>query len=526
MDTRPLDNKMLLMNSITLLYRESQLPGANERSSNLVRSAMSLIKLPENVQLTLDPITQTLDGLKRMAMRMADDPQEHTYEENEVLQQIKLICGEDTNFFESFERGIVTELKENSIKKTCLNMRRSLMNHLRNENVKTVVHKANVALVFKPETIPDMRKFVGELVAELEPYQQDAITTDPAIVSQVSFGNLESISKVFKDVKEEADGSSILRTGWQGINRMLRGGGRRGEEWIIPALPHMNKSGFALDIFRQINQYNVPLMIDRQKTPLNVFFSFENTIEQNMRYIYCKLMANQYRKAVSEAELTAMPIEEISKYVYDAMRVNGYEAEMLRVDPTRWGYRDLCNKILEFEAEGYEVHSCVADYLYMLQTTGCTQGPAGHDVRDMFRRVRNFFNPRKILFMTPHQISTGGKQLIREGKTEFVKELPGKGYFAGSGQIDQEVDGELYLHIERVNGRAYQTYQRGKHRIVGQTPPIDQYCVHLFDPLLGILDDVEGPDTTLRKVGGGPIGSGEETPFWMPKEKYAEEVFA
>lgn len=526
MDNKPLDSKMLVVNAITLLYRESQLPSITERSSALVRNALQLVKLP-NTQLTLDPTSQTLDGLKRLALTMCDDPVDHTYEEFEILQQIKLYCLDDLPLFETFERGISAELKEGSVKKACLNIRRTLMNHLRNENVKTLVHKANVALVFKPETIPDMRKFVGELIGELEPYQQDAVSQDPAIVSQVTFSNIESIAKVYSSVKEDADGSSILQTGWQGINRMLRGGLRRGEEWIVPALPHMNKSGFTLDIFRQINQYNVPLMIDRQKTPLNVFFSFENTIEQNMRYIYMKLKANEDRTVVTEEELKALSAEEISKYVYERMRVSGYESTMLRVDPTKWDYRSLCNKILEWEADGFEVHSCFADYLYMLPTTGCSQGPAGHDVRDMFRRVRNFFNPRKIAFWTPHQISTGGKQLIRDGKTDFVKDLPGKGYFAGSGQIDQEVDGELYLHIERIGGRAFQTYQRGKHRITGQTPILDQYCVHEFHPQLGILDDINGPDTTLRRPGGGPVGSGKETPFWENEPvQTAQELFA
>lgn len=32
---------------------------------------------------------------------------------------------------------------------------------------------------------------------------------------------------------------------------------------------------------------------------------------------------------------------------------------------------------------------------------------------------------------------------------------------------------------------------------------------------MGILDDVNSEDTTLRRVGGGRVGSGEEVPFWM-----------
>lgn len=513
MDVKPLDNKMLLLNSITLLYRESQIPSLTERSSTLIRTILELIKLP-NTQLALDPMSQCISGLKRLALQMCDDPLEHTYEEVEILQQLKLYCGEDLSLYEAFERGITAELKETSLKKTCLNIRRTLMNHLRNQNVKQVIRQAYVALEFRPESIQDMRKFTSELISELEPYQTDHIAQDPAIVAHVRFSNEESIRTVFRNVKTDAEGTSVLRTGWQGINRMTRGGFRRGEQWIFPALPHMNKSGFVLDLFRQVNCYNVPMMIDPNKTPLNVFFSFENSIEQNMRYLFTKLKANKERIAVTEEELNKLDIDEITKYVYQEMRVTGYEADMLRVDPTKWSYRDLLNKLLEYEADGYEIHSCWVDYLYMIPTTGCSQGPTGHDVRDMFRRVRNFTSAKKIMMGTPHQISTDGKQLIREERSDFVKTLPGKGYFAGSKQIDQEVDGEIYLHIERHNGIAYQTYQRGKHRIVGQTPLIDQYLVHKFDPQLGILDDVNGEDTSLRRVGGGVVGSGNEIPFF------------
>lgn len=222
---------------------------------------------------------------------------------------------------------------------------------------------------------------------------------------------------------------------------------------------------------------------------------------------------------VTEDDLKKLTPDEIAEYVHAEMGVNGYKIEMVRVDPSRWEYRSMLNDVLKYEADGFEIHAVFADYLYMLPTTSCAQGPHGHDVRDLFRRTRAFFAAKKIAFITPHQISTEGKQLIRNGQNDFVKDLPGKGYYAGSSQIDQEVDGEIFIHIEKVNGRSYQTYQRGKHRIPGQTPLIDQYCVHLFDLQLGILDDINGQDSTLRKPGAGRIGSAEENPFFLNNEE-------
>lgn len=528
MDNKPLDSKLLLLNSICLLYRESELPGAHDRSCDLVRQALALVKLPNTQQVLLDPTSQILSGLKRLAGTMADDPNDHVYEENEILQQVKLICGEDLALYEAFERGLMSGLSESALKRVCVNMRRTLANHLRNENVKNFIQQANAKLQFRPEEITDMRKFVGEHLALLEPYMQDASQEDPAVLTRVNFSDVASITSAYNDVRAQADGSAILRTPWQGINRMLRGGFRRGEQWVISALPHMNKSGFTLDLYRGVCTHNVPLMLDVNKKPLILFYTFENTTEVNMQYLYTKFKANENRTVVTEDTLKDIPAEEVAAYVYQQMGVSGYHTEMIKVDPTKWSYQALCNDVLAYEAKGFEVHAVFADYLYMLPTVGCTQGPMGHDVRDMFRRTRAFFNAKKILFVTPHQISTMGKQLVRNGESDFVKSLPGKGYYAGSSQIDQEADGEIFLHIEKLGGRAYQTYQRGKHRLVGQTPPIDQYCVHLFDQYLGILDDVNGDDTTLRHVGGGKVGSADEKPFWHADEKVSEaqDLFA
>ena len=121
---------------------------------------------------------------------------------------------------------------------------------------------------------------------------------------------------------------------------------------------------------------------------------------------------------------------------------------------------------------------------------------------------------RKITLITPHQLSSDAKRLIRDGRTDFVREINGKGYYAGSTQIDQEVDLEMYIHIERVNGTSFLTVQRGKHRKIAQTPIEHQYCVLPFEDVGGIRDDLGKADTTRKKIGGGPIGSGQETPFW------------
>ena len=505
-----MNSKLLLVNAITLLYRESQISNSSENSSGLVREIIKNIKLP-GVEYGVSRERDVIDGLKTTALSMCEDPVDHEYESSELLQRLKINTADDTDCYQAIHDGIAPELTSNAVKRTCINLRRTLNNYFREEKVKEIIGKAAFKIKFDRSAITDMKTFVSELAAELEPYQQDVITKDPAIVSDIDLQDKESVKGVYNNIKEQEDGTTILKTGYQGINAMTDGGLRRGEQVVIGALQHKYKTGFSLSLFKQIAIYNVPQMIDPTKKPLLVRFSFEDDIALNFQFLYQSLKENETLEPV---DVSKVDINEITEYVQNRLQETGYHVKLLRVDPTMWTYKHICNKLLEYESEGYEVHLCMLDYLAMVPTTGCTQGPMGTDLRDMYRRMRNFCNPRKITLVTPHQLSTEAKRLIRDGRTDFVREIEGKGYYAGCAQLDQEVDLEIYIHIEIVNGKSFLTVQRGKHRKIGQTPIENRYCVLPFHDVGGIRDDFGKANSTLRKVGGGPVGSGEEVPFW------------
>ncbi len=402
-----------------------------------------------------------------------------------------------------------------TLKRTCLNLKRTLNNYFREENIQDIITKAFSKLKFKKNEIPDMKLFVADICAQLEPYQLDAVSKDPAIVDEIDLSNTNQVESMFQRVQEQNTGATILRTGWQGLNRMLDGGFRRGEEIVLGALQHNYKTGMSLSCFKHIALYNAPQMIDPTRKPLLVRISFEDSALDNFQFLYQSLMENETGQACITDGVTP---EEMTRYVQEKLGVNGYHIKILRVDPSQWTYKDITNLVLQYESEGYEIHVLMLDYLAMVPTTGCIQTTIGSDIRDMFRRMRNFTAPRGITLFTPHQLSSDAKRLIREGRGDFVKEINGKGYYDGCQRLDQEVDVEIYQHIEIVNGKSYLTMQRGKHRKTKQTPIKDRYCVLPFEDIGGIRDDINGPDTSRKKPGGGPIGSVDEVPFWEANE--------
>lgn len=96
---------------------------------------------------------------------------------------------------------------------------------------------------------------------------------------------------------------------------------------------------------------------------------------------------------------------------------------------------------------------------------------------------------------------------------KFVKEIANKGYYDSCKTIDQEVDLEIAIHIEKVDGRSYLTVQRGKHRKITPTPQKDLYCVLPFHDVGGVRDDILLEDTTMKEPGVG--ASGEAGSAWF-----------
>lgn len=509
-----MDNKLLLTNGIVLLYRESQFAEATDNSSDLIKQIVESIKLPE-LSIGLDHEKNVLSGLKKTALGMCSNPPNHKYEVSELLLRLKVNCNEDEGLFDALRDGISVELSEESLRRICLNLRIQLRQFMDTMRITEIMHRATTKLKFEGDKIPDIRKFIANVTAELEPYQIHGDEIDPSIVDDIDFSNEDSVNAVYEDLKQQETGAKILKLGWQGINRMLQGGLRRGEAVLLSALQHNYKTGFGLSIFKHIALYNDPKTIlnDPKKKPLLLRISFEDAAKNNMQFLYQSLYENEFKKAVPD--FTELNAKEMTKYVRDKLQVNGWHIRIMRVDPTNWTYREIQNTVLKLEAEGYEVIVCELDYLALVPTTGCVIGPAGVDKRDLLRRTRNFMSRRDITFFTPHQMSTDAKNLLRNGNDDLVQEVAGKGYYEGSKQLDQEVDLELHIHIVKVNGKSYLTVQRGKHRVIRQTPDIDLYCVLPFEPIGGILDDINGPDTTRRRPGGGAIGSGEAmVPFW------------
>ena len=299
-----MDSRLLLVKSISLLYRESQLTIKTENSTDLVRTVIDAIQIPE-FQSGINTEREILMGLKATVIEMCNNPPEHEYDKNSLLQQLRINCKHDQDFFSILAQGINEEIPENQLKRNIVNLRKAINNHFREEKINEILDKASYAFKFKRDKIKDINQFLMVIQDQLEPLQLQSTSKDPAVMSDIDIGDENSLREGFKEVKTNSDNSGILQCGWQDINEMTQGGFRRGEYWILPALQHKYKTGFSLSIFAQFAQYNIPHMLDPAKKPLLLRISFEDSISNNLQFLYQKLKydeTNEYVDIVNTTE--------------------------------------------------------------------------------------------------------------------------------------------------------------------------------------------------------------------------------
>ena len=85
---------------------------------------------------------------------------------------------------------------------------------------------------------------------------------------------------------------------------------------------------------------------------------------------------------------------------------------------------------------------------------------------------------------------------------QFVKEITEKGYHAGSKQLDQEMDLELYIHKFKHGNKYYLAVQRGKHRLPTIITDELKHFFLEFPKGMPIPDSLEG-EPVLRRLTAG-----------------------
>ena len=460
----------------------------------------------ENKDSTKELITNILAVYKPMeSFAITGGEQEST----EKLRDYLLECLDE----EALNREIVLQnlndiLKTSSRRDTAVEMfkiveeddNKNIIRALENElNNKIYIHKIKKTLnsytydfdkKFKSGMSPD--DMLTKIIEELNILTKNIKTKDEAIVNEVDLDNLENVGKVFQVVKETTEADSFkFKLGLRALNKITNNGYKNSEFVIWNALQHNYKSGMLASSLIGIARYNKPIMQDPTKIPLLLYVSLEDDLDILFEFLYRQMY---YTDNKVKADMASTTKEEMSKYVKDKLQETGFKVKFIRVDPSDWSFSSFFSLIEKYEKDGFELKTVVLDYLSLIPTVGCiANGAVGSDLRDLYRRIRNFFAKRKCLFISAHQLSPDAQMINRENLTGevFLTRIMGKGFFDGSKKLSQEMDLELYAYKYTQNGKDYLAIGKGKHKGSKVMKTADKFAIIPFpENLEPIPDDI------------------------------------
>lgn len=512
-----MDAKLLMVKAVTLIYLSTKIKDTSYDVHKIVSDVLVAIKPPENsvrAELTYDTTSQ----LRQCVINMLDESKKTDFNSDELKQRFKIITNDDVGIYEALTSILVEdEFDEIQLRNRFENEYWNIKRMLDQEALMKLTRDWSMRMAWNPESI-NWDTIIEDLKEDFSKFNSFTSKKDikdhPAVYAVIDFSDKENVKNTLLQAKEGLSPHGTLKCGYQGINRMCGefGGFRRGETLLISALRHNYKTGFSRDLFISIPLFNKPYMYDETKKPLNIRFSFEDMPNDDIIQVYKRL--RQAVDGVSE-RTRDIDVEYAANYINEKLGVNGYTNIIVSIDPTNFSGDGIVNTLEQYMKQGYEIHHCNIDYLAMImKNRSYGAGETSTLIQNLFTKLGNFCRRNKIFLSTPHQLGPEAKAIHNEGVSDFVKHVAGKSMYDASKRIDQEVEMEITVHIEKCNGEKYLTCQRGKHRGANETPEKDQYVAYKFNGVLGLPYDYGKDDMSLRKIGGDVMSDGGGSPLW------------
>lgn len=379
----------ILVASIVLLFREREGTQEEVDSSELVKSILNISK-PKKKEFAYDgEIGDVNSEIIDFINKMIQEPEAYN-DLTTLLGELKIIFRNNEVYYDSIKDQLSAEMTDGGKKRSMATLRNKLHKYY---NEMIIIQQLNrLSFNFSNGKVEkSVQEDLMAILPELEVLCKKTRTNDPGIMDSLSLSSTDDIANIQKKLLEEKEEGGVLKTGWKQLNRMIDGGFYKGETTMICALQHNYKSGFVQSLVMQLARHNKPRMKDPNKKPAIMYISLEDDMEKILRFMYRYLFYNENKELPDGTphDITMLTPEQIKEYINSQIGINGYEVIMLRVDPALWTYHDVIATMNKYEALGYELHALLIDYINKLPTIGCTQGPAGVDVRDLWNRLRN-----------------------------------------------------------------------------------------------------------------------------------------
>lgn len=519
------NDKLLSVKIINLLIIDNFL-GYKTKNNALIKKALGIITVPEIVH-GLEQDNYTIIRLKELISWLLT-----TLEESGTIDKLDLrtrteYCGQ----YEAWIKESIYDLMENCTEENrddLLATNKGIIKFI-NDRLTAVSITNTIKELYKDGVINNgiktPKEFALNAIAKFTAFALNSDLDGPEILKdgqgEVNFNDAEenvisSMAKLLAKDKEKRNGNMVLKTGYEAINLMLRGGVRYGEFILSIAMRYNFKSGLILNIFRQIATYNEAPVFENGEIPTLVFLVFEQDLSAVYYFLYAGIIENKTRRPLTEEEKNVSE-ETMAYVVYKHFKSTGWNLVIRHQFAHKWSYEDIFNFTDNLRKNKCKIVGMFVDYLYQLPKTGCTDSKIiGEDTKKLYEIIRAKYKLEDTFFWTPHQMSKSARDWLDFGQGLLVENVVGKGLLEGCGSLDNVVDIELYQHKEydRKSGNTALTIMRGKHKLEGEVDDrakllaicwFNQYQRNVLYES-GILDDINDIKMYSRKLSEAPIG--------------------
>ena len=378
-----------------------------------------------------------------------------------------------------------------------------LYGHVRDSDISYSVDDKHAAL-------ENIKGLVDEFKATM--LDVDSSTGKGGPIEVIDMSNRNSIKGAYKLYKERRV-THVLKTGLQGLNQMFgpAGGMALGESILFAARTHNFKSGMIMKMVQWIATHSTPPTCGG-KVPMILVISLENEGYQNMMKLwqdfYIAIHGEPPPPYKSDDPKEQMKEDELLvDMIYEYFSRSPYTLVIERYLPSSFGYDEMVHLHEKYENAGFRIAATAIDILPQMKTHNLGSASKSGNwalLQELCNSVVNYFKAVGTTLITAIQLNKGAYEIAATGGPHPVKHYSER-HFAGSIGIAMEFDFIAYMEIEKDDhGNSWLTICWGKHRYVENTPEAHKFVAYQFDPVRGLIDDINGPFTGSRNIHAKP----------------------
>ena len=274
----------------------------------------------------------------------------------------------------------------------------------------------------------------------------------------------DSMKFVIASTLDSRSSDKCIITGFRALNQLLSPGYLSGCLYVYAGLPGNYKSGMLLESHVDTCLYNEHLIkATKGKTPVSIYISMENTMEQTVRRLWGLLFPS--------SDMSLFSVDEICEMISNKLTSKGCRSVLLYYGYRQKSTADIANIIRSYNTENTEVVALYFDYIKRVRPARTDNAATAsekselHAIMNEFKQIAVQFN---IPIVTGHQLNRVAAQAVDDamahGNYDKSSQVLGRSQIGTAFEVLEVCDWLGIINIENQGDQKYIMIKAGKQR--------------------------------------------------------------